>query len=157
LTEAVRPLLAAATASSSELVAQPTSLRRLLELLRPRAKRLSDFVDQATPLLTETVAYESDAVAKHLSAPGLAGHIGVLADRLRAAEPFDEAHTEAALRGAAAECGVKAGVLIHATRVAMTGRTTSPGLFDVLTLLGRERTIARLTRLRTFLQLPPAV
>ena len=58
---------------------------------------------------------------------------------------------EAAVRGSAAERGIKAGTLIHATRVAVTGRTTSPGLFEVLVLLGRERTLARLERLTAFL------
>ena len=57
---------------------------------------------------------------------------------------------EAAVRGTAAERGIKAGALIHATRVAVTGRTTSPGLFEVLALLGRERTVARLERLVNF-------
>jgi len=53
--------------------------------------------------------------------------------------------TEAALRTVADATGVKAATLIHAVRVAVTGRTASPGLFEVLSLLGRERTRARLT------------
>jgi len=52
---------------------------------------------------------------------------------------------------ATAERQVKAGALIHATRVAMTGRTASPGLFEVLVLLGRNRTLLRLTRLAAIL------
>ena len=47
--------------------------------------------------------------------------------------------------------GIKAGALIHAVRVAATGRTTSPGLFEVLVFMGRERTLARLERLLAFL------
>ena len=50
---------------------------------------------------------------------------------------------ETALRGTAEQQGVKAGALIHATRVAVTGRAVSPGLFEVLELLGRERTVTR--------------
>jgi glutamyl-tRNA synthetase len=46
-------------------------------------------------------------------------------------------------------------MLIHATRVAVTGRTASPGLFEVLALLGRERTVARLERLVNFLATAP--
>jgi glutamyl-tRNA synthetase len=126
-------------------------LKRLLELLRPRAKRLTDFVDQARPLLADTVEYERDAVEKHLSAAGLHDHVAALAAALRTTSPFDESHVEAAVRGTASERGLKAGSLIHATRVAVTGRTTSPGLFEVLALLGRERTLARLDRLQAFL------
>ena len=50
---------------------------------------------------------------------------------------------EPTVRGTATERGIKAGALIHAARVAMTGRTTSPGIFEVLVLLGRERSIER--------------
>ena len=125
--------------------------QRLLDLLRPRAKRLTDFVDLARPFLSHTVEYEREAVDKHLSAPGLGAHVAALAATLRAADPFDELHAEAAVRGTAAKLGIKAGVLIHATRVAVTGRTASPGLFEVLALLGRERSVERITRLVDFL------
>ena len=118
-------------------------LHRLLELLRPRAKRLTDFVELARPFLVDTVEYEQEAVDKHLSSPALGPHVAALVTVLRAVTPFDESHVEAAVRGLAAERGIKAGALIHATRVAVTGRTTSPGLFDVLMLLGRERTVSR--------------
>jgi glutamyl-tRNA synthetase len=58
---------------------------------------------------------------------------------------------EAAVRETAAARSIKAGALIHATRVAVTGRTASPGLFEVLAWLGRERTRARMTQLLEFL------
>jgi glutamyl-tRNA synthetase len=126
-------------------------LLRLIELLRPRAKRLTDFVEQARPFLLDTVEYEAEAVEKHLSAADLHDHVAALVSALRHLSPFDEPHVEAAVRGTAAQRGIKAGNLIHATRVAVTGRTTSPGLFEVLTLLGRDRTVARLERLHGFL------
>ncbi|MBI3050211.1 MAG: glutamate--tRNA ligase [Acidobacteria bacterium] len=124
---------------------------RLLDLLRPRAKRLTDFAELARPFLVDTVEYEPHAVEKHLDAPDVGAHVAALAAALRTTDPFDEPHVEATVRGTAAERGVKAGVLIHATRVAVTGRTTSPGLFEVLVLLGRERSVARLERLVNFL------
>jgi nondiscriminating glutamyl-tRNA synthetase len=126
-------------------------LHRLLDLLRPRARRLTDFVELARPFLMDTVEYEKDAVDKHLSTPDLEAHVTALVSALRTAVPFDEPHVEAAVRGTATERGVKAGTLIHATRVAVTGRTSSPGLFEVLALLGLERTVARLERLVHFL------
>ena len=126
-------------------------LLRLVDLLRPRAKRLTDFVDLARPFLSETVEYEPEAVDKHLSEPGLGTHVAALAATLRTLDPFDEPHVEAAVRGTAAERSMKAGVLIHATRVAATGRTASPGLFEVLVLLGRARSVDRLERLVNFL------
>jgi len=126
-------------------------LMRVLELLRPRAKRLTDFVEQAWPFLVDTVEYDAEAVEKHLSAPNLHDHVSALVNALRTTTPFDEPHVEAAVRGTASERGLKAGSLIHATRVAVTGRTTSPGLFEVLALLGRDRTLQRLEQLRTYL------
>jgi glutamyl-tRNA synthetase len=126
-------------------------VHRLLALLRPRAKRLTDFVELARPFLADTVEYETDAIEKHLSSANLASHVEALASALRRVLPFDESHVEAAVRGSAAERGIKAGALIHATRVAVTGRTTSPGIFEVLALLGRERTLARLERLIAYL------
>lgn len=158
LVQAVEPFLAqaglwppAALAVARDEPVTLEWLRRLLELLRPRGKRLTDFVDLARPYLRETVEYDADAVEKHLGAPGLAEHIAALVASLRTVHPFDEPHVEAEVRRTAAERGIKAASLIHATRVAVTGRTTSPGLFEVLALLGRERTIVRLEQLLNFL------
>ena len=154
LAAAVEPLLLEALPGTDvEVRPRPGDpwLHRLLELLRPRAKRLAEFVDLARPFLTDTIEYEPEAVEKHLSAPALGAHLAALAATLRTVEPFDEPHVEAAVRGSAAERGIKAGVLIHATRVAMTGRMASPGLFEVIVLLGRRRAVERLERLVIFL------
>jgi glutamyl-tRNA synthetase len=126
-------------------------LLRLVSLLRPRAKRLTDFVDQARPFLSETVEYEPDAVNAHLKVPRLSEHVGALIHTLRDVMPFDEPHVEAAVRRTAEQQDIKAAALIHATRVAMTGRTASPGIFEVLVLLGRDRALARLDQLASFL------
>ena len=127
-------------------------LLRLIELLRPRAKRLMDFVEQARPFLTDTVEYEQEAVNTHLKAPQLFAHVNALTRALRDVVPFDEPHVEAAVRRTAEQRDIKAAPLIHATRVAVTGRTASPGLFEVLVLLGRDRTVARLQQLAAFLE-----
>jgi glutamyl-tRNA synthetase len=126
-------------------------LLRLIELLRPRAKRLSEFVEQARPFLVETVEYEEKAINTHLNLPNLSAHVAALVRALRDVVPFDEPHVEAAVRQTAEQQDIKAAPLIHATRVAVTGRTASPGLFEVLVLLGRERTVERLEQLAAFL------
>ena len=146
-----RPLFDESGLGTNALVRDTAAFERLLALLRPRAKRLTDFVEQGRPLVVDEVQYEADAVDKHLASPGLADHIAALGNTLAQTSPFDEAHVEAAVRGVATARGIKAGALIHATRVAVTGRTTSPGLFEVLTWLGPERTTARLNRLLAFL------
>ena len=147
----LRPMFDEAGLGRQPLVRDVASFHRLLELLRPRAKRLTDFVEQARTLLVDAVEYEPEAIEKHLSSPELAGHVAALVDALAQTTPFNEAQVEAAVRGTATARGIKAGALIHATRVAVTGRPQSPGLFEVLAWLGPERTRARLTRLLEFL------
>jgi glutamyl-tRNA synthetase len=124
-------------------------LYAVLELLRPRARRLPDFIERGRFFFERTIAYDPAAVAKHLARPGMAAHLDALAEALRALSPFDRGSLEAALRGVAADRGVKAADLIHATRVAVTGQAVSPGLFEVLELLGRDATVERLRRATT--------
>jgi glutamyl-tRNA synthetase len=150
----LRPMFDESGLGTRALVQDVASFHRLLDLLRPRAKRLTDFVEQARPLVIDAVEYEPEAVQKHLSAPDLAGHISALVEALAHTPAFTEAEIEAAVRGTAAARGIKAGPLIHATRAAVTGRTTSPGLFEILAWLGPERTRARLTRLLEYLSIP---
>ena len=153
LAERVWPLLQAAGLWDESLGASRRQwLERVLALVLPRVKRLPDFVDQVRPFLAASVEYEPDAVRKHLAGPELADHVAALANALRDAEPFDELAIERVLRSVADARGIKAGVLIHAARVAATGKAVSPGLFEVLALLGKERTISRLQALVEFLR-----
>jgi glutamyl-tRNA synthetase len=116
----------------------------VLELLKPRARRLDDFASQGALFFSDAIEYDAAAVDKHLRAPGMDAHLEAIDAAFESLETFDPASTEAALRAVAGARGVKAAVLIHAVRVAMTGKAVSPGLFDVLALLGRSRVHARL-------------
>ena len=121
-------------------------LYRLLDLLRPRAKRLPDLVEQARPFLSDTVEFEPGAMEKHVSAE-IGDHVAALVAALRDLTPFDEPHVEKVVRGTAEGRGIKGGALIHAVRVGITGRTASPGIFESLVLLGPARSLLRLERL----------
>jgi len=116
----------------------------VLELLVPRAKRLTDFAPQAAFFFRDAVEFDEAAVTKHLRAEGMAATLTVLDGALTALPDFDVVSTEAALRAVAEARGIKAGALIHAVRVAVTGKTVSPGLFEVLALVGRLRVHERL-------------
>ncbi len=120
--------------------------RRVLELLKPRVKRLGQFVEEGRPFFEEAPAFDDVAVRKYLGVPGMRSHLAALRARFAMAQPFAQADLEALLRSIADERTIKAAALIHATRVATTGRSASPGLFEVLELLGKARTIARLDR-----------
>ena len=90
--------------------------------------------------------YESAAVEKHLAVASMRGHLRELASRFAAVQRFDPETLELTLRNTAEARGVKPAALIHAARVSVTGRAVSPGLFEVLELLGSTRVIDRLDR-----------
>lgn len=117
----------------------------LIELLKPRARRIADFVTQARPYLQETVEYDPQAVAKHWKKPNeVQARLDALRERYAAVEPWDEARLETTLRDLAGELDVGAGKLIHPLRLALTGQAVSPGIFEVLVVMGRSKTLARL-------------
>jgi glutamyl/glutaminyl-tRNA synthetase len=97
------------------------------------------------------VQYDDDAVRKHLGDPQVRSHLTDLARELGDAMPFDEQHVEVAVRRSAEKQDIKAATLIHAIRVALTGRAASPGIFDVIALLGRDRVLDRIAALIAFL------
>jgi glutamyl-tRNA synthetase len=147
----LRPLLVSATLWRDDLADRERDwFVRVLALLKPRAKRLTEYVDAARPFLAEPSSYDPEAVKKHLLTAGLDGHVSALRDAFESAD-FEEHALEQALRRVADKRGIKAGALIHASRIAMTGRMVSPGLFEMLVLLGRERVLSRLDRLLDYL------
>jgi len=117
---------------------------RVLELLKPRVKKLGQFVDDGRPFVADEIEYDAVAVQKHLGASGMRAHLLDLSKALGGAEPFTAASTESVLKSLAEARGIKPAQLIHATRVAITGRSVSPGLYEVLELIGRVRSSARI-------------
>lgn len=118
---------------------------RLIDLLKARARTLTDFVAAGRPYLAEEFEFDPQAVDKNLrKEPGLKGLLLELADRLAEVDPFTLQTTERALRELAASRGIKAGLLINAARTALTGSAVTPGIFDVIVMLGKDRTVGRL-------------
>jgi glutamyl-tRNA synthetase len=152
----VKPLLHAAGLWSDEYDNERREwLERMLRLVLPRVRRLPDFVDQARPFLTATVDYDTEAVRKHLTTADLDDHIEALIIAMEAdTQTFDEASIERALRSVAEARRIKAAPLIHAARIAATGKAVSPGIFEVLALLGKPRTLSRLRTLVRYLHNP---
>ena len=118
--------------------------RKLVDLLRPRAKVLQDFPRQSSMFFVDRPEQDPAAVEKFLKDDKIRQHLRTLASRLDALPEFNLETAETVVRGLASELGVKAAVLMNAARVALTGQAVAPGLFDVMTLLGRETTVARL-------------
>lgn len=126
----------------------------VVELLKPRLKKLDQFVHEASPLLAQDIIYEPEAVARHLANPAMGAPLAALSDELARLPDFLAAPLEATLRALADAHQLKAGALIHATRAAVTGRVASPGLFEVLELIGREKVVTRLRHALTLLPRP---
>jgi glutamyl-tRNA synthetase len=117
----------------------------VLELLKPRAKTLDEFVSLGRFFFGDEVDIDQAAFAKHVLAPaGMSAHLEAIAAVFAELSHFDPGSTEAALRAVAEARGIKAALLIHAVRVAITGRSASPGLFEVAELIGRDRVHRRL-------------
>jgi glutamyl-tRNA synthetase len=148
------PLVEAELKSSgldSALSAQPTQFKQSVALLQPRMRTLKDFSQGGRAFFTDDFEYATEAREKFWKVPSLSTLMSKLADRLAELKPFDVETTEKALRGLAEESEVKAGLLINATRVALTGQAVAPGLFDVMVVLGQQRTVGRLRRAGSFL------
>ncbi len=115
-------------------------------LLQSRARTIKDFAGAFRAFFTDDFPYDPEAVKKFWKDAAVPALLGDLAARLAATEAFDLAGAERVLRALAEEKGVKAGVLINAARVALTGQGVAPGLFDVMLVLGRDRVTSRLNR-----------
>ena len=111
--------------------------------LKERARTLVDLLDSAA-FLYEARPLAMDEKARKLLDEDARARIAGLVPRLEALEPFDAQTTEAAVRAYAEEAGVKLGQVAQPLRAALTGRATSPPLFDVMAVLGRAESIARL-------------
>jgi glutamyl-tRNA synthetase len=118
----------------------------VLELFKPRAKRLTEFVERGKPFFADVTEYEPAAQKKLWAAPETRDLLMALADRLDTVDPFDPPTIEPALRAMADERGVKATALMQAVRLAVSGSSASPGLFEMLALVGRDAVIDRLRR-----------
>ncbi|MBL8569627.1 MAG: glutamate--tRNA ligase [Phreatobacter sp.] len=111
--------------------------------LKERAKTVLELIDGARFLL-EARPLPVDDKAKALLTEEARGHLGALHVRLSAMPEWSATAADAAVRAEAEARGAKLGALAQPLRAALTGRTTSPGIFDVLDVLGREESLARI-------------
>jgi glutamyl-tRNA synthetase len=124
-------------------IAAGPELVRIVDTMKPRAKTLLEIAEAARIFLRDRIEYDPAAVKKHLTPeakPLLQEARGLVASRLDGG-----AHAlEAAFRDLAAQKGVALGKLAQPVRVAVTGTTVSPPLFDTIEILGRDRALSRI-------------
>ena len=123
--------------------AQRDRLRRTMPFLKPRAANLIDLAEGAAFLFaSRPLAIDTDAAALlDGDAPALLARVHAALDD---AESWDTEALEAAVRRAAEDAGVKLGQVAQPLRAALTGRRSSPGIFDVLAVLGRDESLGRI-------------
>jgi glutamyl-tRNA synthetase len=144
----VTPALeAAGLVRTGELDGKRDWYTALLDLLKVRARTVDDIVRQAVPYLQDAITYDPEAEAKQWKdRPGTAAILAAVRDALAKLSTWEPAPMEEALRALAEGLGFgeKAGKLFQPMRVALTGLSVSPGIFDVLVMLGRDRSLNRI-------------
>jgi glutamyl-tRNA synthetase len=135
-------------ATQEFLDADPAWTAHLVDQLRVRARTVEEIVKQAKPYLINEIEYDSDAVSKALlkDRAASADILTATRDALEQAPAWTAEALEPALRTLAESRGLAAGKIFTPLRVAVTGLSVSPGIFDVLTLIGRDRSLERLAR-----------
>ena len=138
------PYLEGGPAMAAQLdAARSAQLTAAFPGLRERAKTLVELVDGAQYLFARR-PLPMDAKAEEMLARGGRLHVKNLLPRLEGVADWSAASAEAVVRTYAEEIGAKLGTVAQPLRCALTGRTTSPGIFDVLDVLGREESLGRL-------------
>lgn len=118
--------------------------RKTVDLLRPRVRLLPDFSKWSRAFFSDEFALDPAAKAKFWKDERVPALLKNLADALGALAEWNHDACDHASRKVAEEAGVKAGLLINATRVAIVGQAVAPPLFDTMVVLGQERVVRRL-------------
>jgi glutamyl-tRNA synthetase len=121
-------------------------LARTVDLLRSRVRLLPDFSTWGRAFFTDEFSYDTAAREKFWKDERLGDLLSKLADQLEKLPDWNHDACDHALRALAESAGVKAGLLINATRVAIVGQAVAPPLFDTMLAIGKERVLARLRR-----------
>ncbi len=119
-------------------------LTRIITAAGDRIKVSGDILAYADFFFADKIVYDSQAVEKNIGNPGATALLAKFKDRLSTVEPFEVGPLEQALHQFMADEQIKVGDIIHALRVAITGKAVGPGLYDCLAILGRETSLARI-------------
>ena len=141
--QALVPLLEGAGLKDEVRAVSADWLAQVVVLVKERAKTLVEMVEWVRPYFGQVVTFDEEA-AKKLLTPAIAPTLGKLLVRFESFPTFSKHEWEDGFKKLVEEEGLKMGQLAQPVRVALTGRTASPGLFEVMEVLGRERTLFRL-------------
>ncbi len=115
----------------------------VIQSLSARSKTLEDMARDALFYFGESVEYEEKAARKFLK-PGVLEPLRLLAENLEALEEFTESELENAFKQVMEATGLKLGKIAQPVRVSLTGRTASPGIFEIIEIIGKDRVVSRI-------------
>lgn len=118
---------------------------KVIGLLKERLTFPKDFVEMSVYFFHDPESFDKVGLKKYVE-PETNGQLKLLTDRLELLLDFSHISIETALRQLAEELQIKPTKLIHPTRLALSGRTIGPGLFEIIELLGKETVVRRLRR-----------
>lgn len=121
-------------------------LKRIVPLIQDRMKILSEAPELMDFFFTDDLVYDEKGVNKWLHKEGSPELLKHVADKLETLSDWSVEAIEQTVREAGAEQGAEGGKVIHPVRMAVTGRTVGPGLFEAIEVLGRERVLSRLRK-----------
>ncbi|MFC1807490.1 glutamate--tRNA ligase [Candidatus Omnitrophota bacterium] len=119
-------------------------LGAVVKSFKTRFSTIDDLVEKSSFLFKEELEFEEGAVEKFLNNDNAKMYLSKLKEKLASLDPYSIDSIECAMNELVAELGIKAGDIIHPTRVAITGRTAAPGIYDVLYIVGKDRVLKRL-------------
>ncbi len=123
----------------------------VIKTLNARSKTLKEMAENAVFYFQGTISYQEDAASKFLTTDSLE-IINMLIALLEPLESFDEKDFENIFVKIMEQTGLKLGKIAQPVRVALTGKTISPGVFEILNVLGKEKSIERLKRAVSFIE-----
>ncbi len=118
-------------------------IESVIRTLNARSKTLKDMADDAGFYFTDTVSYDEKA-AKKLFKPASLEPLRLLLNQLEAIDEFKEADLENAFKAVMEKTGLKLGKIAQPVRLALTGKTASPGIFEIIEIIGKDRVLSRI-------------
>ena len=147
LLELIGPMLIqAGLCDESALRDQKSYIMRYIDLLKPKVKKLSDFIERGSYFFKDPDSFDEKSVQKYWLREGVVDYLQELIIHLESAKTWDEETLETEIRGMAEAKGMGAGKIIHPVRLAITGFGVSPGLFELMAVLGKDKVVRRIRK-----------
>ncbi|MBI5682041.1 MAG: glutamate--tRNA ligase [Deltaproteobacteria bacterium] len=125
-------------------------LKMAVQTLQERSKTLLEMAEGGEFYFKDDVVYDENSAKKFLT-PDIKDILQKLIDKLKGTEPFSHDNIQKAFQELLDETGLKLGKLAQPVRVLLTGKTVSPGIFEIIEVLGREKTISRIEKSKEFI------